>query len=297
MTDASGPAKANVVILCDVTHSAGMSHCYESVSKSETVLIADSGSHRILSLNPKTRIVLPPLLACVLALTHTRTDADQLSVVAASPEMNAPSAVCWDKADGMIYVTDEHSVLKVDPKGLTRKRVMSVLMTCSCLTGDATRFLERSPPPYLLPDLWAIVALYCSESMTTRIAGNDQQGQGFSDGIRNAAQFRFPCGIVCVSDHSILYVADFGNDRIRKVNRKNGAVTTAVGDGQHCNRDGNALDSSIRSPCALLFDPKASPPESIMYIGCYEGVRRWNLISGLWPVSLVGPVLIAICLI
>ena len=53
----------------------------------------------------------------------------------------------------------------------------------------------------------------------TIIAGPDNPLGGYRDGDGNTALFDFPVG-VCLDGHGNIYVADYGNGRIRKVSPK-----------------------------------------------------------------------------
>lgn len=56
--------------------------------------------------------------------------------------------------------------------------------------------------------------------------------EGFRDGDLNNAQFRFPGGLAFHPSDSLLYIADTGNDAIRKYNVETGQVSTVLGTGE-----------------------------------------------------------------
>ena len=91
----------------------------------------------------------------------------------------------------------------------------------------------------------------------TTIAGG--RGQGLRDGVGREAQFSEPKGVAVHPDGSI-YVADSGNNRIRRI-APDGSVTTVAGGGPPATegnwgdfRDGPAAEARFRSPSALAFD-------------------------------------------
>ena len=67
-----------------------------------------------------------------------------------------------------------------------------------------------------------------SNGMITTVAGNGTQGYSGDNGLATGAQLNSPIG-VAVDSTGILYIADSGNHRIRKVS--NGVITTIAGNG------------------------------------------------------------------
>ncbi|MCB1192610.1 MAG: DUF1554 domain-containing protein [Leptospiraceae bacterium] len=63
----------------------------------------------------------------------------------------------------------------------------------------------------------------------TTLAGSGSSG--FADGLNVAAQFNSPAGLTIDVNNDSLYVADKGNNRIRKIRLSTGEVTTLAGDG------------------------------------------------------------------
>ena len=61
----------------------------------------------------------------------------------------------------------------------------------------------------------------------TTLAGNGERGS--ADGVTAAATFRSPDAVCLCRDRAALFVADFGNHKIRQVDVAPGAVTTLAG--------------------------------------------------------------------
>lgn len=76
--------------------------------------------------------------------------------------------------------------------------------------------------------------------------------QGFSDGQGTAALFDNPSGVAVDADGNV-YVADSGNNRIRKID-SNGNVTTIAGTGVEGNTDGAGTQATFTFPDRLDFD-------------------------------------------
>ena len=102
---------------------------------------------------------------------------------------------------------------------------------------------------------------------------------GFADGVFSSALFNQPVDIELNTACSLLYISDFGNNRIRLMNLTAGTVSTAVGSGQSCWKAGlascNPQDAEeggcnpLVSDCASLQYPMGiglSEDESLLYI-------------------------------
>ncbi len=75
---------------------------------------------------------------------------------------------------------------------------------------------------------------------------------GYGDGIAQYARFYGPAG-VAVDAAGNVYVADYGNHRIRKIDL-NGQVTTLAGNGQRSSTDGVGTAASFYYPSGLTVD-------------------------------------------
>lgn len=82
------------------------------------------------------------------------------------------------------------------------------------------------------------------------LAGNGHAG--YADGVGTDARFQYPRG-VAMDSHQNLYVADFGNNRIRKIS-PDGMVSTVAGNGIKSYRDGPALDAEFSKLNGIAFD-------------------------------------------
>ena len=84
------------------------------------------------------------------------------------------------------------------------------------------------------------------------IAGKANVISPYTDGIGNAATFYLPHGIA--TDGTILYVADLGNDTIRKIVISTGAVTTIAGQaGVEGYADGTGTAATFYGPAGITM--------------------------------------------
>ncbi len=88
-----------------------------------------------------------------------------------------------------------------------------------------------------------------SDGVVSSIAGGNP---GFADGVGAAARFNTPSG-VAIDANGTLYVADTGNNAIRRVTRE-GMVSTFAGDGVAGYRDGRGHQARFNGPVGVAID-------------------------------------------
>ena len=93
------------------------------------------------------------------------------------------------------------------------------------------------------------IRLITPAGTVTTLAGGVHDG--FADGAAAQALFKQPSGII-VSPSGVVFVADTGNNRIRKIDA--GQVSTVAGTGQPGLNDGSPLTAQFNQPSAIASD-------------------------------------------
>ena len=111
-------------------------------------------------------------------------------------------------------------------------------------------------------DNHTIRAITIATGEVTTLAGSG--AQGYLDGAGTAAQLNTPTGLA-VDAQGVIYVADTGNHRIRKIDA--GQVSTFAGTGVPGATMGPPLSASFNSPRGVTVDPWG-----VVYVTDYFGV-------------------------
>jgi len=117
-----------------------------------------------------------------------------------------------------------------------------------------------------------------SAGIINTVAGNGTIGFSGDSGLATAAQLNNPLSVALDSIGN-LYIADFGNQRIRKVNATTGIITTIAGNGTtgYSGDGGLAKSASLNYPNYICLDKYNN-----IYIadGFNQRIRKVNAISG-----------------
>ena len=155
--------------------------------------------------------------------------------------------------DGSLYITADSfpSVRRVGPDGI----ITTVAGTATGSSGDGGPAVAAgldSPYSVALGRTAACILRSRSairirrvgpDGIITTVAGNGGHGSGGDGGLATAAQVWNPFGVTVGPDGS-LYIADYDNNRIRRVG-PDGMISTVAGNG-HCYQRSSAATAARR---------------------------------------------------
>jgi sugar lactone lactonase YvrE len=243
------------------------------------IYVTDQLNHAVRSVNPATAEV------CTIAGTGLPGYIDSNNTRGWAPAFSTPNGLAV-AADGTIYVTDNgNGVMRRITRGAGGAVTVDTFAGTTLPISDKSRQDRlnstevgisgfRDGPAldsfFEQPDDIAIAAdgtIYVSDPINSAIRRIRQvSGQtvmdtlagsgvpGFIDGINANARFNTPLGIALSQDGRFLLVADFGNDRIRRVNLVTGIVDTLAGNGNAGFDDGPPADATFDGPIGIAVD-------------------------------------------
>lgn len=91
-----------------------------------------------------------------------------------------------------------------------------------------------------------------ADGTVSTLAGDGQAG--FADGSSRSARFNQPYGVTLDATETTLYVADYLNHAIRKIDLTTGEVSTLAGNGTPGNADGLGSNARFNQPYSVRLD-------------------------------------------
>jgi trimeric autotransporter adhesin len=187
---------------------------------------------------------------------------------ASSAKLSFPAAVVFD-GSGNLYISDayNHKVRKVSSAGIITTVAGSGAFQCSGDGGQATSAgfgrprqlaFDGSGNLYIVDHLCHQVRKVAPSGIITTVAGTGSQGFSGDGGLATAAKLSYPLG-TAVDAAGNLYIADFGNQRVRKVTTT-GVISTVAGTGVigFSGDGGPAVNAQLNSPESIAFDSAGS---------------------------------------
>ncbi|MCF6214528.1 MAG: hypothetical protein L3J45_10955, partial [Flavobacteriaceae bacterium] len=175
-------------------------------------------------------------------------------------QFSSPNGIAID-ASGTMYVADygNHRIRKITPAGVVTTLAGSGVAGFADGTGTAAQFntpygvaIDASGNVYVADTgNNRIRKIIVSTGAVTTLAGSGVAG--FLNGIGIGAKFSGPDG-VAVDALGTVYVADTGNQRIRKIIVSTGAVTTLAGSGVAGFANGTGIGAQFTNPRGIAVD-------------------------------------------
>jgi len=183
---------------------------------------------------------------------------------AALAQLDSPRAMARDGA-GNLYIADtaNHRVRRVTPDGVIRTFAGNGSVGSGGDGGPATAASLNEPQGvavdaagnvYIADTQNHRVRRVTPAGIITTVAGSGVDGYGGDSGAAMAARLSSPLGLA-TDGAGNLYIADSGNNRVRKVAAGTGVMTTVAGRGYGYGGDnGPATEALLRSPAAVALD-------------------------------------------
>jgi sugar lactone lactonase YvrE len=197
-----------------------------------------------------------PVVVTTLAGSGTAGSADGTGAAAS---FSLPLAVAVD-ANGNLYVADllNNAIRKITPTGVVTTLAGSGSSSEADGLGTAASFNEPSSVAvdasgnvYVTDEVGMVIRKITPAGQVSTIAGIVSQ-QGSTDGPAATATFSFPSG-VAIDTSGNLYVADSGDNKIRKITPA-GNVSTLAGSGTQGSADGPGTAASFNNPSGVAVD-------------------------------------------
>ena len=237
-----------------------------AVDGSGTVYVSDLNNHTI-------RAITPAGVVTTLAGTTQAFGPNDGTGIGA--QFYRPVGLAVDGA-GNLYVGDSYNqaIRKIAPGGVVTTLAGTPPYGLTDGTGSAARFnvpysaaLDAAGNLYIADTFNHAIRKMTPTGVVTTLAGTPGV-QGSADGVGSAARFTNPQG-VGVDGSGNVYVADTGNDTVRKIT-PDGTVTTLAG---HVGSQGTIDGTGDAARFSLLFSVAADGAGNV-YVGDGVNIRK-----------------------
>jgi len=223
-----------------------------SIDASGIFYVADTNNHRI-------RRVTQEGAVTTFAGSGTAGSANGTGTAA---QFNRPCGIAVNASSGDLYVVDieNHRIRKVTKEGVVSTFVGGTQGSANGM-GTAAQFnrpheiaIDTAGNLYVADSENHRIRKVTKDGMVSTLAGSTK---GFADGVGTAAQFDWPRGIT-LDRAGNLYVADWLNNRIRKITPQ-GEVTTIAGSGATGRGNGGLVNgmgavARFNGPVGIIMD-------------------------------------------
>lgn len=218
--------------------------------KSGNIYIADG-------LNRAIRKITPDGTVTVIAGNGTTGHIDGLGTLA---RFDCPSGITIDAA-GNLYISDAVGSLirKITPDGNVSTIAGGILNSSANGTGSMVGFnipkdltITSTGYIYVADTYNHLIRQITPDGVVSTFAGNGSPA--LVDGTATKASFNYPTAIT-VDSKGNLYVADAGNNAIRKIT-PDGMVSTLAGSAAEGSSDGTGANAYFKYPQGITIDAK-----------------------------------------
>ena len=227
---------------------------------SGSLYVADSGHNRI------RRIDTEGVITTIAGTGERGFGGD--GGPATEAQLSSPTGVVLD-GSGSLYVADigNNRIRRIDTEGVITTIAGTGERGSGGDGGPATEAQFASPIGLALDGSGGLyvadignnrIRRIDAEGVITTIAGTGERGSGGDGGPATEAQFASPIGLA-LDGSGGLYVADIGNNRIRRIDAE-GVITTIAGTGERGSGGdgGPATEAQFYGPTGLALDGSAN---------------------------------------
>ena len=255
----------------------------EATDAAGNLYISDTGNNRIRKVDPVGNIITIAGSSEVAGLSGD-------GGLAVTAQISAPSAIAIDGAGNILFADTGNNAIREINAATGNISTIAGTLGSAGYNGDghaATTALLSTPQGLAFDGSGN---LYIADTGNNRIrkvdtsgtistiAGDGTAGYFGDGGAALSGQFDLPWSLAVAADGT-LYIADFGNNRIRKIDPVSGTVSTVAGTGvgSYTGDGGLAINASLNGPAGVAIDAANN-----LYIADSENnaIRKVNHVSG-----------------
>ena len=213
-----------------------------------TIYIADTGNHAIRKLTDSVLSIVAGSVG----------NSGMINAQGASARFSSPKGIAVD-TDGNIYVADtgNNRIRKID----TTQNVTTYAGTGVVGNADGATATFNAPQGIAIDSAGVLYVADTGNHIIRKIDTNrntstpvgDPTIAGYLNATSNSAKFSSPKGIA-INGEGLIFVADTGNNTIRKFDPITNKVTSFAGYGAPGEDDGDGANATFNEPTGICFD-------------------------------------------